>query len=162
MLHSSFPKSPHPLPDAKALTEVKDLCVISHDGTRMPSREVIAPTAEVDTVIVVLGNRLNRQHLHTRVTDVRLQYATSIAPAIRTLSGPCQEDSHHRSYPIFPHRLDRLELSSLGLGIRPASFRIPKIHLASFPYSVTKAAISMRRLNYSKRPLRILERWPVA
>jgi molybdopterin/thiamine biosynthesis adenylyltransferase len=70
MLHSSFPKSPHPLPDAKALTEVKDLCVISHDGTPMPFREVIASTAEVDTVIVVLSNRLNRQHLHTRVTDV--------------------------------------------------------------------------------------------
>jgi hypothetical protein len=151
----SFPRSPHPLPDIKALTEVKDLRVISHDGTPMPFREIIASTAEADTVIVVLSTVWG--HLHARVTDVRLQYSTSIAPAIRTLSGPFQEDSHHRSYPTFPHRLGRLELSLLGLGIRPASFRIPKIYLASFPYSVTKVTIFTRHSSYSKRPLRLLE-----
>jgi hypothetical protein len=110
----SFPRSPHPLPDIKALTEVKDLRVISHDGKPMPFREIIASTPEADTVIVVLSTVW--AHLHARVTDVRLQYSTSIAPAIRTLSGPFQEDSHHRSYPTFPHRLDRLEFVIIGSG----------------------------------------------
>jgi hypothetical protein len=59
MPQPAFPTSPHPLPDPKALTEVKDLRVISHDGTPMPFREIIASTGEVDTVIVILSNRLN-------------------------------------------------------------------------------------------------------
>jgi hypothetical protein len=54
MRQLSFPRSQHPLPDIKALTKVKDLRVISHDGTPMPFREIITSTTEVDTVIVVL------------------------------------------------------------------------------------------------------------